>query len=160
MGLKQLRSGERTAAVGGALLLGDLYVRWYDDGREGVTAWEVFRALDVVLAASAASALGYGVLTATSRSPSLPMAGGVVTVLLSVTGAIGVGFRLAKAPRRARGAPPAAGAWVGLGAVLATAGGAWSALRDETRPDTHVPVSVEVRPVPLSATATSADASA
>jgi hypothetical protein len=115
--------GRALLALGAALLLASLFVEWYDDG---LTAWEVFEALDLLLLAlalaAAALALRPGAL-GPSRSSLAPVAIPAVVLVVVVV-------QLLNPPPAAAGADPSTGAWLALGAaVLMLAGAALAVAR-------------------------------
>ena len=118
-------AGPVIAAIGAAVLFLSLFLTWYEPG---VSGWDVFEALDLLLAgiAIAAGALAAGQLGAT-------FAAGIDLRLLPLLGAIGiaaVGITLLQGPPGTEGADLASGGWIALGgAVLIFAGGALSAAR-------------------------------
>lgn len=50
---RQLDAGAAVAALGAVLLLVSLFLDWYGDDEEGLTAWTLFEVLDLLLAAIA-----------------------------------------------------------------------------------------------------------
>jgi hypothetical protein len=108
--------GRAVLFAGSALLLISLFTDWYDDGLSG---WEVFESLDLVLAA-----LAVGGMVGALRPDLLPSWSG-----LGIPGAaiFIVVVQLIDAPPAAAGADPSRGAWVALaGAFLMAAGAALS----------------------------------
>jgi hypothetical protein len=108
--------GRAVLFAGSALLLISLFTDWYDDGLSG---WEVFESLDLVLAA-----LAVGGMVGAVRPDLLPSWSG-----LGIPGAaiFIVVVQLIDAPPAAAGADPSGGAWVALaGAFLMAAGAALS----------------------------------
>jgi hypothetical protein len=108
--------GRAVLFAGSALLLISLFTDWYDDG---LTGWQVFESLDLVLAA-----LAVGGMLGAVRPDLLPSWSG-----LGIPGAaiVIVAVQLIDAPPAAAGADPSGGAWVALaGAFLMAAGAALS----------------------------------
>jgi hypothetical protein len=108
--------GRAVLFAGSALLLISLFTDWYDDGLSG---WEVFESLDLILAA-----LAVGGMVGAVRPDLLPSWSG-----LGIPGAaiVIVVVQLVNAPPAAAGADPSGGAWVALaGAFLMAAGAALS----------------------------------
>jgi hypothetical protein len=108
--------GRAVLFAGSALLLISLFTDWYDDG---LTGWQVFESLDLVLAA-----LAVGGMIGAVRPDLLPSWSG-----LGIPGAaiVIVAVQLIDAPPAAAGADPSGGAWVALaGAFLMAAGAALS----------------------------------
>jgi hypothetical protein len=118
-------AGPVIAAIGAVVLFLSLFLTWYEPG---VSGWDVFETLDLLLAgiAIAAGALAAGQLGAA-------FAAGIDLRLLPLLGAIGiaaVGITLLQGPPGTEGADLASGGWIALGgAVLIFAGGALSAAR-------------------------------
>lgn len=118
-------AGPVIAAIGAVVLLLSLFLTWYEPG---VSGWDVFETLDLLLAgiAIAAGALAAGQLGAAFATD-------VDLRLLPLLGAIGiaaVGVTLLQGPPGTEGADLASGGWIALaGAVLIFAGGALSAAR-------------------------------
>jgi hypothetical protein len=108
--------GRAVLFAGSALLLISLFTEWYD---VGLTGWEVFETLDLVLAA-----LAVGGMVAALRPDLLPSWSG-----LALPGAaiVIVVVQLVNDPPAATGADLSGGAWAALaGALLMGAGAALS----------------------------------
>jgi hypothetical protein len=113
--------GRAVLFAGSALLLISLFTDWYDTGLagSGVTGWQVFESLDLLLAG-----LAVGGMVAAVRPDLLPpwthfAIPGVAIFVVAV--------QLIDAPPVARNASLAAGAWVALaGSFLMAAGAALS----------------------------------
>jgi hypothetical protein len=113
--------GRAVLFAGSALLLISLFTNWYDAGLagSGVTGWQVFESLDLLLAA-----LAVGGMVVAVRPDLLPpwthfAIPGIAIFVVAV--------QLIDAPPVARDASLAAGAWVALaGAFLMAAGAALS----------------------------------
>jgi hypothetical protein len=147
---RRLRTGEWVAAAGGVALLASLFAPWYHVrlGGETLSGWQAFTFVDVLLTLVAACGLGLAVLTATQRTPALPVGASVVTVVAGTAGVLVVALRLLDAPGPdARLGLRAGGLVALLGALVVTAG-AWLALRDETPGIPAEPAEAELRPAP------------
>jgi hypothetical protein len=108
--------GRAVLFAGSALLLISLFTEWYDDG---LTGWQVFESLDLVLAA-----LAVGGMLASVRPDLLPPWSG-----FAIPGAaiFIVAVQLIDGPPAAAGTDPSGGAWVALaGSFLMAAGAALS----------------------------------
>lgn len=108
--------GRAVLFAGSGLLLISLFLEWYD---VGLTGWEVFETLDLVLAA-----LALGGMAASVRPDLLPSWSG-----LALPGAalLIVVVQLLNDPPAAAGASPSSGAWIALaGTFLMAAGSALS----------------------------------
>ena len=129
---RKIDARELLAALGGLLVLISLFLDWYErDGRAAfggadVTGWQVFEALDLVLAALAVAAIatgaaGLGTIASLGPRSLLPL--GLVLLLVIVV-------QLVSPPPVAWDADPATGAWLALaGAALVLLGGILSAAR-------------------------------
>jgi hypothetical protein len=146
MDLRRVRIGEWIAAASGLALLGFMFLAWFGaeperadaavvTGKAERTPWEAFAVLDVVLALAAAMALVLLVLTATQRTPALPIAFVSVTAFVALVATVWLLLRAVW--------PPAAegtnlettrelGLWLGLLATAALAAGALAGMRDES----------------------------
>ena len=142
MDLRRLRAGEWLAAAGGLLLLGSLFMPWYGGG----SGYEVLTVIDILLVLVAAVAIALAVLQATQTTQALPVAFGVLTVVIGAIGVLLVLFRLIDAPGELDG--PDAGAWLGLVAAVALTAGSWRSLANEHV--SHIPPGPEpeLRPAP------------
>jgi len=108
--------GRAVLFAGSALLLVSLFTDWYD---VGLTGWQVFETLDLVLAALAVA----GLVAAVRPDAAPPWAAGAVPGAAVVI----VFVQLVDSPPAAGDASPAAGAWVALaGSFLMAAGAALS----------------------------------
>jgi hypothetical protein len=107
--------GRAVLFAGSALLLISLFVEWYD---VGLTGWEVFETLDLVLAA-----LAVGGMVASVRPDLLPPWSGLA---LPGAAVVIVVVQLVNHPPAAIGADPSSGAWIALAASFLM--GAGSAL--------------------------------
>ena len=117
---QQIAVGPIVVAFGALLLLVSLFLNWYEPG---FTAWTVFEALDLLLAAlalaslaMAAQALGVGLPGA--RLPSGALLGVAVAALVIVVS------QVINPPPAAVDSEEEVGVWLALGAVLVLAAGA------------------------------------
>jgi hypothetical protein len=106
--VNRVRPADVLAGIGGIVLLGSLWLKWYgfdagvllgpgrapvlfgaNDGAHplAISGWEAFDVTDVLLAIAALLAIGIPVSTALARRPSKPVA---FTVLSSVGGFIAI----------------------------------------------------------------------
>jgi hypothetical protein len=146
MDLRRLRAGEWIAALGGAALLGSLFLPWYGDGQVDFTAWEALAANDVILAIVAASGVALLVVTATQQVPAVPIAMGALVTLAGIVGTVLVLVRVGWTPD---GAPERAGGlWLGLAGALAIVVGGVIAIRDERISRPGSPTDATGRPAP------------
>jgi len=116
---RRIDLGRAVLFAGSALLLISLFTDWYELGGAGVTGWQVFESLDLVLAVLAIA----GMVAAVRPDVMPPWAAIVVPGV-----AIFIVFvQLIDNPPAAGDANPAAGAWIALaGAFLMAAGCALS----------------------------------
>jgi hypothetical protein len=109
--------GRVLLVIGGALLLISLFLKWYDTGPTG---WQVFEALDLVLAALAVAAIAVAVWPEEAPGWSAAMIPAAALFVVAV--------QLIDAPPAAGDGKPSTGAWVALAAALTMAVGAALAL--------------------------------
>jgi hypothetical protein len=109
---RRIDLGRAVLAAGSALLFVSLFLNWYDDG---LSAWQAFEALDLVLTALAVA----GVFVSLRPDAAAPWAGAAIpgAALLIVF------VQLVNAPPAAAGSDPASGAWLALAAAFLMAGG-------------------------------------
>lgn len=130
MDLRRLRVGEMVLAVAAAAALVSLFLPWYGvEGGGSLTGWRALTVLDVLLAACALAALGAVLLTALSASPSPSIAAETLLTIVCFVVLVIVGVRIMALPEEF--SDRMGGQWLGLAAVLALAGGALLAIRDE-----------------------------
>ncbi len=146
MELKRLRPGELIAAAGGVALLVVMFLDWYEFNGIGVSAWAAFTITDVLLALAALIAIGLAVLTATRRSPALPVAASVITATTGILATLLVLYRILNQPGPNEFIEVKLPAFLGFLCVLAIAAGGWRSMRDESWEDAPVPT--DVRPAP------------
>jgi hypothetical protein len=156
--LSRLRPGDLLAAAGGVALLVVMFLDWYAAGGTtqvggrlvtvsvGFTAWEAFGITDILLAIAALTAIGLAVLTATRRSPALPVAGSVITSTAGILGVLLVLYRILNQPGPNEFIEVKFPAFLGFLCVLAIAAGGWMSMRDEEWAGADLPV--DVRPTP------------
>ena len=128
MSRRRLDAGAMVAALGAVLLLVSLFLDWYGNGDEGVSAWTVFETLDLVLAAIALLSIST-FLSRTGLERRLP---DVPLVLLAGAALVIVFSQLVNDPPRVAGLDPQLeiGAWLGLaGTAIMLAGALMSVAR-------------------------------
>jgi len=143
----RLRDGEWIAGAGGVGLLAAMFLHWYGVGPLGATAWQSFDVLDVVLALLALVPLGLVATQATRRSPAIPVAFSVFTMLAGVLAALLILYRIVNQPGPNDVVDVEAGAWLGFGAAVVIAAGGWRSMRVEPIPGAPLPP-VEDLPAP------------
>ena len=158
MELSRLRHGDLIAGIGGVALLATMFLAWYSAGGSAtfqgqdievslnLTAWEAFSITDLILALTALCGIALAVLTATRRSPALPVAAGVITTTLGALATLLVLYRILNQPGPNEFLDVKLGAFLGFLAVLAVAVGGFLAIRDEEGEETPTPT--DVRPTP------------
>ena len=181
MDLRRLRAGEWVAAASGVVLIVSLFLPWYE-GTFGVsfgrsrpedpdfTAWEAFSVLDVVFALAGLLGIAVLVVTATQRTPALPVAVEALLTLVGLAVTALALYRLISIPDVAAFSPDGRyrgeffpeqerriGPWLALVGALGLTAGSLLAARDErlSRPgettDTTgrpVPPPPEIEPLP------------
>jgi hypothetical protein len=139
----RLRGGDRIAAAGAVALLAALFLDWYS----GVSAWQAFSVLDVVLALLALAPLALSFAQATRDSPSLPVAFSVLAFLTGALAALLIAYRMVNQPGPNDVVDVQAGAWIGLAAAVVAAAGGWRSMHDEAMPGVPRPP-IEDLPAP------------
>jgi len=103
----RLRRGEQIAAVAAVLLFILMFFDWYTVSVSGGllggfsvggSAWEVFGFIDIFLLLVILAALALAVLTATERTPALPVTMAVIVTALAALGTLLVLYRLIDTP--------------------------------------------------------------
>ncbi len=162
MELSRLRHGELIAGAGGVALLVVMFLDWYGAGGSaelggqsievsiGLNAWQAFSVTDLILALTAVAGIGLAVLTASRRSPALPVAASVITSTLGALATLLVLYRILNQPGPNEFFDVKVGAFLGFLSVLAIAVGGWRAMRDEQWEDAPMPTDVRPTPEPES----------
>jgi hypothetical protein len=105
--LSRLRRGEKIAAAAAVLLFILMFFDWYSVSVSGGplggfsvggSAWQAFDVLDIYLFLVILAAIGLAVLTATERSPALPVTASVIVTALAGLGTLLVLYRLIDTP--------------------------------------------------------------
>ena len=158
MELSRLRQGDLVAGIGGVALLVVMFLDWYSAGGSatfqgqdidisiGFNAWQAFSITDMILALTALSGIAVAVLTASRRSPALPVAASVITSTLGALATLLVFYRILNQPGPNDLVEVKFGAFLGFLATLAVAAGGYLSMRDEEGEDAPMPV--DVRPTP------------
>lgn len=147
MDVRRARIGEWLSGGLGAAVFLSLFLPWYctPDTRsecaadEGISGWESFAVVDLVLLAAGALAVAALVLTLTQRTPALPLAVTSLAVVVALAAAVLAVVRLVAAPDLTGAGGEAApvrllGAWLGAGAALGLLASLLAAVRDERIP--------------------------
>ena len=160
MELSRLRPGELIAGAGGIALLVVMFLEWYAAGGQtqfqgqdfeislGFNAWEAFSVTDLILAPTAVSGIALAVLTASRRSPALPVALSVITTTLGALATLLVLYRILNQPGPNDFIEVKVGAFLGFVSVLAIAAGGYRSMRDEEGEDAPMPTDVRPTPAP------------
>jgi hypothetical protein len=142
MSVRRIRAGEVLAATGAVCVIVALTLPWYENAEGKLSAWSTFGAAVVLLILAATAALVLFFSTLTARSPALPVAAGVWSVLFALIALIAAIVRVLERPDHA--STLCAGAWLALvGAVVMLAGSWWS-MSDE-RTSLYEPATPEPR---------------
>jgi hypothetical protein len=154
MELSRLRQSDLIAGLGGVALLITMFLDWYSLSlggfvSVGVNAWEAFSITDLILALAALSGIAVAALTASRRSPALPVAAGVISTTLGAFATLLVLYRILNQPGPNEFVNVEFGAFLGLLSALAVAVGGFRAIRDEEGEDTPTPTDVRPAPPPV-----------
>jgi hypothetical protein len=145
------RPGELLAGVAAAALLAVAFLDWYGPRAraDGVSAWQAFSVVDLLLALVIVLGLALAVLNAAGRGPTAPVALAVITSTLALGATLLVLYRIVDQPGSNELIEVRAGAWLGLAAVAGVFAGAWWSMGDErTRPVDPPAPEAERRPTP------------
>lgn len=136
---RRLRAGEALAGLAGVGMVVFLFLPWYGVGAlpsygvagRAVSGWQALSVIDIVLAIIAALAIALAVVTATQRSPALPVVLATLTWPLGMVATILVVVRLIARPGPNAMVSDRYGAYLALVAALGIAYGAFLAMREE-----------------------------
>ena len=149
MNLSKLRRGEIIAAAGGVVLLVSLFfLDWYavdvsvstpfgDIASSGLEfgAWDgqgfTGTIANLVVLAAAIAAVGLAVVTATSRTVTLPVAASALTAGLGIAAVVMVFLRMVFQPGQNEFIELRFGIWLALIASAVIAYGGWESMREE-----------------------------
>jgi prepilin signal peptidase PulO-like enzyme (type II secretory pathway) len=138
---RRLRLGELVAGAAALLLFIDMFLKWY--GFEGenlaraagfsttISAWRAFDFIDILLFLVVLVTIGLVVLSATARTPALPVAASVIVTVLGLIAALFVLYRIINQPGPNDFVNASYGAYLGLVLCLGIALGGYMAMRDE-----------------------------
>jgi hypothetical protein len=124
----RIRLGEAVAGIAGAVLVGSLFLDWFEASGVGVSAWEAFEVADVILLAVGLAGILVALLAATQSKSDLPTAGAALTV---VAGAVATVIVLYREMNPVGDLDQAGGILVGLLGALGVGVGAWLAIHAE-----------------------------
>ncbi len=142
MSLKRIRPGELLAAAGAVCLIVSLTLPWYATPEGNLDAWSTFGPTVVLLILAAIAALALLLATITERTPALPVATAVWSVLFGLLAVVAALVRVLERPDHATSL--CAGAWLALLGAVAVLLGSWQSLRD-VRTSRYEPASPEAR---------------
>lgn len=111
-------------------MLASLFLPWYSAGGNDVTAWQSMAVDDVILAVAAILVIIAAFVVGLPRVSSLSVAATSLAILPAAVGLVVTIYRLIS-PAPAIDVSLGVGAWLGLGAALAIAAGAWTGANDE-----------------------------
>jgi len=113
---ERIEVGGLLAGLGAILLLISLFLEWFEPG---LSAWTVFEALDLVLAAAAAIALAFA-----ARSFGFVSIGGTAATTAGAVALVVVVSQLVNQPPAVLDEDPQVGAWLALGGASLMLAGA------------------------------------
>ena len=168
--MSKLRPADWLAGLGGLILLGSLWLKWYGPDFSGLlpkgargahvlvvngaqpfapdlTAWQAFSVLDVILALIALLAIAVPVVTAFATSPAKPVALSLLASVFCALAALLILYRIVNQPGSNALVAVKPGAWIGFAGALIACAGSWLALADERTPGA-APPQVPLRPAP------------
>ena len=129
---RRIDARELLAALGGLLVLISLFLEWYEPGNDavfrgnGITGWEAFEALDLLLAAIALAVIATGA----QSLGTIGSLGGKALLPLGALLLILVVVQIASPPPVAWGADVGVGGWLALaGSLIVLAAGLLRAAR-------------------------------
>lgn len=136
---RRLRTGERLAAACALLLFIDMFLPWYGaqvtllgiTRGASATAWQAFSLTDLWMLLLILVTLGLVAVTATHRSPALPVAGSVVVTLLAGFVTLLVLYRIVQQPGPNDLVDVEYAAYLGLLLCAGIALGGFLSMRDE-----------------------------
>jgi hypothetical protein len=140
--LRHLRPGELLAAAGAVCLVVALALPWYENAEGKLSAWSTFGPAVVLLILATIAALLLFFATLSERSPALPVAAGVWSVVFALAGLVAAIVRVLERPDHA--STLCAGAWLALVGAVAMLAGSWWSISDE-RTSLYEPATPEPR---------------
>lgn len=142
MSLRRLRPGEVLAAAGAVCLIVALTLPSYENAEGKLSAWSTFGPAVVLLILATIAALVLFFATLAERSPGLPVAAGVWSVLFALIAVLAAIVRVLERPDHA--STLCAGAWLALVGAVAMLVGSWWSIGDE-RTSLYEPATPEPR---------------
>ncbi|MGH2902941.1 MAG: hypothetical protein ACRDK7_05060 [Solirubrobacteraceae bacterium] len=129
MSLRRIRPGELLALAGAVCVIVALTLPWYENADGRLSAWSTFGPAVVLLILATIAALVLFFATLTQRSPALPVASGVWSVVFALIAVIAAIVRVLERPDHATSL--CAGAWLALVGAVAMLVGSWWSMSDE-----------------------------
>jgi prepilin signal peptidase PulO-like enzyme (type II secretory pathway) len=143
--LSRLRLGELLATAGAVCLIISLMLPWYENAEGKLSAWSTFGPAVVLLMLAAIAALALFLATITERTPALPVATAVWSVLFGLIAVVAALVRVLERPDHATSL--CAGTWLALVGAVMILLGAWQSIRDE-RTSRYEPATPQARRLP------------
>ena len=140
--LRSPNGGEVLAAAGAVCMIVALALPSYENAEGKLSAWSTFGPAVVLLILATIAALVLFFATLTERSPGLPVAAGVWSVVLALVGLIAAIVRVLERPDHA--STLCAGTWLALVGAVAMLAGSWWSISDE-RTSLYEPATPEPR---------------
>jgi uncharacterized membrane protein HdeD (DUF308 family) len=140
--LRRLRPGEVLAAAGAVCLIVALTLPSYENAEGKLSAWSTFGPAVVLLILATIAALVLFFATLAERSPGLPVAAGVWSVLFALIAVLAAIVRVLERPDHA--STLCVGAWLALVGAVAMLAGSWWSISDE-RTSLYEPATPEPR---------------
>jgi hypothetical protein len=140
--LRRLHPGELLAAAGAVCLIVALALPWYENAEGKLSVWSTFGPAVVLLILATIAALLLFFATLAERSPGLPVAAGVWSVLFALIAVLAAIVRVLERPDHA--STLCAGAWLALVGAVAMLAGSWWSISDE-RTSLYEPATPEPR---------------
>ncbi len=142
MDVNRVRPGQRLAAIGGVVLLVDLWLSWYGIDLGGiakglvggagidttVSAWQAFSWIDIILFVTAVGAIAIAAIPAVGRAVELPFPLATVVAGLAGLSVLLIFYRIVNQPGPNDLISVKYGAWLGLIAAIVTTVGALRAM--------------------------------
>ena len=129
MSVRRIRPGELLAAAGAVCAIVALTLPWYENADGKLSAWSTFGPAVVLLILASIAALVLFFATLTERSPALPVAAGVWSVVFALIAVVAAIVRVLERPDHATSL--CAGAWLALVGAVAMLVGSWWSMSDE-----------------------------
>jgi hypothetical protein len=140
--LRRLRPGELLAAAGAVCLIVALTLPSYENAAGKLSAWSTFGPAVVLLIIATIAALVLFFATLAERSPGMPVAAAVWSVVFALIAVVAAIVRALERPDHA--STLCAGTWLALVGAVAMLVGSWWSISDE-RTSLYEPATPEPR---------------